>query len=56
MDAPDVGFIDRGPNLYVREFLGMRNRLGVFKLEATVWPRLTRRSMITPSTGEEIVQ
>src|SRR5439155_24774599 len=34
--------------------LAMRNRLGVLKLDCTVWPRLTRRSMMTPSTGEVI--
>ena len=34
----------------------IRNRLGAFMLAFTVCPIFTRRSMITPSTGEAIVQ
>ena len=36
--------------------LAIRNRLGAFRLATTVWPMLTRRSMITPLTGDLIVQ
>ena len=34
----------------------IRKMLEALMLETTVWPMLTRRSMITPSTGEEITQ
>ena len=33
----------------------MRNKLEALRLETTVWPTLTRRSMITPSTGDLMV-
>ena len=33
-----------------------RKRLGALRLATTVWPTLTRRSTITPSTGAMIVQ
>src|SRR4051794_17648594 len=36
--------------------LAMRNRLGAFRLDTTVWPTFTRRSMMTPLTGDLIVQ
>ena len=36
--------------------LAIRNRLGALRLETTVWPILTRRSMMVPLTGEVIVQ
>ena len=36
--------------------LAIRNKLGVFRLDATVSPMFTRRSMITPLTGDKIVQ
>ncbi len=36
--------------------LAIRKRLGAFRLDTTVWPMLTRRSMITPLTGDLIVQ
>ena len=36
--------------------LAIRNRLGELKLETTVSPILTRRSMMVPLTGELIVQ
>jgi hypothetical protein len=36
--------------------LAIRNRLGALRLETTVCPMFTRRSMMTPSTGEVIVQ
>ena len=36
--------------------LAIRNKLGVFKLEATVSPMFTRRSIMIPLTGDKIVQ
>ncbi len=36
--------------------LAIRKRLGAFRLATTVCPMFTRRSMITPRTGERIVQ
>src|SRR5437016_2285090 len=36
--------------------LAIRNRLGALRLDTTVWPTLTRRSMMTPLTGDLIVQ
>ena len=38
-----------------RKSLAIRNRLGAFRLETTVWPMLTRRSMIVPSTGDLMI-
>src|SRR5207302_9892531 len=35
--------------------LAIRNRLGALRLATTVWPMLTRRSRITPLTGDRIV-
>ncbi len=35
--------------------LAIRKRLGAFRLDTTVWPMLTRRSRITPRTGDLIV-
>ncbi len=32
--------------------LAIRNRLGALRLATTVWPTFTRRSMITPLTGD----
>ena len=34
--------------------LAIRNRLGAFRLATTVWPMLTRRSIMTPFTGDVI--
>ena len=39
----------------VRSF-AIRKRLGALRLATTVWPMFTRRSMMTPFTGEVIVQ
>ena len=38
-----------------RRSLAIRNRLGAFRLATTVWPMFTRRSRITPFTGDRIV-
>jgi len=38
-----------------RKSRAIRNRLGALRLETTVWPILTRRSMIVPSTGDLMV-
>ena len=35
--------------------LAIRNRLGAFRLAITVWPMFTRRSRMTPFTGDRIV-
>src|SRR5262245_33589459 len=36
--------------------LAMRNKLGALRLDTTVWPMFTRRSTMTPLTGERMVQ
>src|SRR5262249_26415696 len=36
--------------------LAIKNRLGVLNDDWTVWPRVTRRSMIVPFTGDLMVQ
>src|SRR6266576_385083 len=41
--------------IFVRS-LAMRKRLGALKLATTVCPTFTRRSMITPLTGDLMVQ
>ena len=56
-DVPHVRFIDGDPHLDMRlKSSAMRKRLGALKEETTVWPILTRLSMMTPFTGDLIVQ
>ena len=38
-----------------RRSCAMRNRLGALRLATTVWPMFTRRSMMTPFTGDLMV-
>ena len=38
-----------------RKSLAIRNRLGALRLATTVWPMFTRRSMMTPRTGDVMV-
>ena len=55
VDRADVGLVDRRPDLQAAQVLGDQEEAGAFRLATTVWPRLTRRSRMTPLTGERIV-
>ena len=55
MDLPDVGFIHRRPELQPFKVLGDQEEARSAQAGTTVWPMLTRRSMMTPFTGETIV-
>ena len=55
-DAADIGLVDRGPHLHPVQVLGDQEQAGGVQAATTVWPMLTRRSMIVPRTGDLMVQ